>query len=106
VSTVRCMRGLIYGRAKLADGSSERFAVEPDALEETLQRLMQGGDWLSNGERRWVPRIVEIQVGEPVDPVLREELRSRLEDFHGAISVLQSRAGGFRSKSQQGANEA
>ncbi len=81
------MGGLIYGRVKLADGGSERFALEPDALEETLERLMQGGGWFSKGERRWV-RIMEIQLGEPIDPELREEMRSRLEDFQGAIFEL------------------
>jgi hypothetical protein len=75
---------LVYGRLKLADGSSERFAVESAAVEETLQRLMNGGDWFRDGEWRWV-RVVEIQVGEPVDPELREEMRSRLEDFQGVI---------------------
>jgi hypothetical protein len=72
------MGGLVYGRLKLADGSSERFAVEPADLEESLQRFMHGDDWFSVGEGRWA-RIVEIQVGEPVDPELREEMRSRLE---------------------------
>jgi hypothetical protein len=84
------MGGLVYGRVKLADGSSERFAVEPADLEESLQRFMHGDDWFSVGDGRWV-RVVEIQVGEPIDPELREEIRSRLGGFRGVNSVTQAK---------------
>ncbi len=93
------MGGLIYGRVKLAEGKSGRFAVEPAALEDTLQRLMQGGDWSSDGERRWV-RVVEIEIGEPVDPKLREEMHLRLDDFRDAISELQGRVAGLHPDSR------
>jgi hypothetical protein len=87
------MGGLVYGRVKFASGDSERFAVEPAALEETLQRFMHGEDWFSVGEGRWV-RVVEIQIGEPVDPELREEMRSRLEAAGVRSSSTVTRAAG------------